>query len=264
MPDFPFDPHATDYSNINAYALAQLANLAYQDEQAIEDQAKAWGFGSCRFFDEDETQVFIAARPDAIVVALRGTSNINNWLTDFNIHLTGGPLGKVHDGFLVALNLVWFDLLQAILDAQHASTSQPSLWFTGHSLGGALATLAVAKMIERALPVDGLYTCGCPRCGDDTFATTFDAKFERAFRFVYNRDLVTRLPPRIPFGYRHVGTVKHIDANCQITGELQGWAEFLRTVEVTMAVLETRNLSEIEDHQMRNYLRCLGQNAGSA
>lgn len=262
MSDFQFDPHAADYSSINAYALAQLANLAYSQQPVIEQQTKDWGFNSCEFFDVDETQVFIAANADAIVVAFRGTSNINNWLTDVNIHLTGGPLGKVHEGFLAALNLVWLDLLQAIQDAQHASGSGPSLWFTGHSLGGALATLGVAKMIERAWPVDGLYTCGCPRCGDDTFATTFNAKFDRAFRFVYNQDLVTRLPPRVPFGYRHVGTVKHIDQNCQITGELEGWARFLRTVEVTMQDLDKQNLSDIEDHQMKNYLRCLGQNAG--
>lgn len=282
MPDFAFDPHATTYSSVNACALARLANLAYGTEADIKSQTKDWGFDTFEFFNVDETQAFLAANADAIVVGFRGTSNINNWMTDLTIHLTGGPLGRVHEGFLAALNLVWLGLLQAILDTQRSSVSvsasasgahqsssspsgparAPSLWFTGHSLGGALATLAVAKLIERAQPVDGLYTCGCPRCGDGAFAANFNSLFTQGFRFVYNEDIVTRIPPRIPFGYRHVGTVKHIDTNCQITGELEGWANFLRTVEITMAALETQNLSEIEDHQMKNYLHCLEQNAG--
>lgn len=272
MPDFPFDPHATAYSAVNAYALAQLANLAYAKKPDIKRQTKDWGFDSCDVLNENDTQVFVAASADVIVVAFRGTSDINNWITDLSIHLTGGPLGRVHEGFLAALNVVWLELLQAILDAQHSVTpangggngagESPSLWFTGHSLGGALATLAVAKMVERAQAVDGLYTCGCPRCGDATFASNFNAGFDRAYRFIYNQDIVTRLPPRIPFGYRHVGTVEYIDAHCQITGELAGWAAFLRTVEVTMAELQQKDLNAIEDHEISNYLKCLGQNAG--
>jgi len=262
MPDFPFDPHATGYSAVNAYALAQFADLAYGQEPDIKGQTKDWGFDSCEVINDHDTQVFIAARPDAIVVAFRGTSDINNWITDINIHLTGGPLGQVHEGFMAALNVVWLELLQTILDAQKALNLGPSLWFTGHSLGGALSTLAVAKMIERAQPVDGLYTCGCPRCGDATFASNFNSNFDRAFRFIYNQDIVTRLPPRVPFGYRHVGTVEYIDSQCQITGKLAGWAAFLRTVEVTFENLQDRDLNAIEDHQITNYLKCLGQNAG--
>jgi triacylglycerol lipase len=271
MRNLQFDAHAAAYSAVNAYALAQLANLAYAKKLDIKRQTKDWGFDSCDVLNENDTQVFIAASSDAIVVAFRGTSDINNWITDVNIHLTGGPLGRVHEGFLAALNVVWLELLQAILDAQPSASPASgasngpgpsrSLWFTGHSLGGALATLAVAKMIERAQPVDGLYTCGCPRWGDATFASNFNSDFDRAYRFIYNQDIVTRLPPRIPFGYRHVGTVEFIDAQCQISGELSGWAAFLRTVEVTMAELQQKDLNAIEDHQITNYLKCLGQNA---
>ena len=41
----------------------------------------------------------------------------------------------------------------------------PSVWYTGHSLGGALASLATAQMRRQEVPVDGLYTFGQPRTG---------------------------------------------------------------------------------------------------
>lgn len=56
-----------------------------------------------------------------------------------------------------------------------------SVWFTGHSLGAALATLA-ADLFE---PARGVCTLGSPRVGDVAFATLFDARFrQRSARYV--------------------------------------------------------------------------------
>jgi triacylglycerol lipase len=153
---------------------------------------------------------------------------------------------------------LWLDLLPAILDQQSAARS---LWFTGHSLGAALATLAVARSLERGLPVNGLYDYGSPRCGDRDFAIAFNAKFDQAYRFVYSHEVVTRVPLRL-FGYRHVGDVKYIDSNCQITGELGGWAAYLREVDYSMDELRQLNVPGIADHDIANYVRCLGGQPG--
>jgi triacylglycerol lipase len=66
-------------------------------------------------------------------------------LTDVNVVLIQGPFdGRVHAGFYLALESVWKDLLKALRESQ---THAQSLWFTGHSLGGALASLAVARLL---------------------------------------------------------------------------------------------------------------------
>jgi len=44
---------------------------------------------------------------------------------------------------------------------------------TGHSLGGAIATLAVAELISKGIQVDNLYTFGSPRVGDSNFISWF-------------------------------------------------------------------------------------------
>jgi len=261
MPNFPFDPVATTYSPANAYALAKMSQLSYGPSADIMAGCATFGFNHFQFFGEEipEPAAFLAASDTAIVACFRGTADFQDIVSDIRIHLTGGPLaGKVHDGFLHDLSGFWLELLQAILDQQSAARS---LWFTGHSLGAALATLAAARTLERGLLINGLYDYGSPRCGDGTFATAFDAKFDQAYRFVYCQDVVTRAPPRL-FGYRHVGEVKYIDRNCQITGALGGWAEFLREVDYTMEELRQKQLSAIGDHNIANYIRCLGSQPG--
>ena len=60
------------------------------------------------------------------------------------------------------------------------------MWLCGHSLGGALVTLAAARLLREGLSPHGLYTYGHPRVGDRTgFVRKFNQHFRAwAFRFV--------------------------------------------------------------------------------
>src|SRR5262249_40918815 len=159
--------------------------------------------------------------------------------------------------FAVGLNAVWLDVLQPLQDLQYGRAKPRSVWFTGHSLGAALATLAVAKLVERAEPVDGLYTFGSPRCGDETFASGFNAHFRRAYRVVNRNDLVTRAPPR-PL-YHHVGTAKYIDESGMLRDEQDGWDAFVRRVKYDLEDLRQRNLRAVKDHGIDEYIAALGK-----
>lgn len=66
-----------------------------------------------------------------------------------------------------------------------------SLWLTGHSLGGAMATLAAAWLAERKIPFSGAYTFGQPRVGDDNFQVAFDTKLKDFSSF---KTTMTSLP----------------------------------------------------------------------
>ena len=111
--------------------------------------------------------------------------------------------GKVHKGFLEALDSIW-DILSTHLGKKYSPSKK--LWFTGHSMGGALATLALAKLMfnqdsdRPPYNIGGLYTVGQPKVGDNLFSDKFSEQVEgRAFRLVQGRDPVSMAP----LGYKH-------------------------------------------------------------
>ena len=69
--------------------------------------------------------------------------------------------GRVHQGF----RDVFMEISGQLDELVRVATPDQKLWLTGHSLGGALATLAAAHL--EGARVQGLYTYGCPRVGDD-------------------------------------------------------------------------------------------------
>ena len=122
-------------------------------------------------------------------------TDIDIWLTDWQ------QGGKVHRGFKEALEEVWPDLLPYVRKLHKKGCK---IWITGHSLGGALATL-FASRYESA---QGVYTFGSPRVGNKVFKKNFEVKI---YRIVNNEDIVPQVP--LPIRYVHVGELKFIDSD---------------------------------------------------
>jgi hypothetical protein len=177
------------------------------------------------FFSSASTQCFVASNKTFVIVAFRGTevrrqSNVNfrNIVADIVTDIKWHPVdseqgGNVHRGFKDALDEIWDrptstpygESLKTCLGRVRKTADQTlrPLWFTGHSLGAALATLAA----DRYGSVQGLYTFGSPRVGDSTFQADFHVN---TYRFVNNNDIVTQLPSIGLF--QHVGQLKYIDS----------------------------------------------------
>jgi hypothetical protein len=83
------------------------------------------------------------------------------------------------------------------------------VFFTGHSLGAALATLLATVKAPSAL-----YTFGSPLVGDSDFVDAL--KNVRNFRYVDCCDIVTRIPPEA-LGYQHVGKPYYIARDRSVT-----------------------------------------------
>lgn len=97
-----------------------------------------------------------------------------------------------------------------VIDRAWASWQRP-FFVTGHSLGGALATLASYRLMKMGVNVRGLYTYGSPRVGNQAFTHDFRMlAFNKGLkakaspqksgegglnRFVHRLDLVARVPP---------------------------------------------------------------------
>ncbi len=90
------------------------------------------------------------AHDNQIIVAFRGSVNIQNWVTNIDFIQTNYknvPGALVHEGFYAAYAAVSSQVIAAVRKL-HASHPTASLLFTGHSLGGALATFASVDVKE--------------------------------------------------------------------------------------------------------------------
>ena len=271
MPAFPFDSDTTDWSPHNALALATACDLAYnQDQIGVRPQVQAT-FGTVAYVPfnsknnqanplKEDTQAFLAADKSKIILAFRGTENIRDWMTDFDIlpvnfnHLfPGAPdIGHVHAGFGLALSSVWPAIVAGLRDLQ-TEFPQARLWITGHSLGGGLGVLASAALLfdnHTRTPVSGLYTFGQPRVGLHDFVNAMDGLFKaRHYRFVNDQDIVTRIPPRLN-GYHQQGRLVFFDGKGHIGNRASWWDDFLRETKVTLELVRQLK-GPVEDHSIR-------------
>ncbi|KAK1995838.1 lipase [Colletotrichum falcatum] len=150
-------------------------------------------------------QGFVALDParQNIVIAIRGSSNVRNWITNLNFGLEACDLVedcKVHSGFADAWNEVKGEILDAVKAAKAANPSY-AIVGTGHSLGGAVVTIAAAYLRLDGYPID-IYTYGSPRVGNEAFTNFVTIQPGAEYRVTHVDDPVPRLPPAL-FGYRH-------------------------------------------------------------
>lgn len=164
-----------------------------------------------------DIQGFLAIDPVAnqIVLSLRGSSSIQNFVTDvlftqLPCDLTAGCLA--HAGFYTAWNEISVPILTAVGSAA-ALHPNYDIVVTGHSLGGAVATLAAAYLRAGGHSAD-LYTYGSPRVGNLAFASYVTNQAGAEYRVTHADDPVPRLPP-ILFGYRHTSPEYWIDPDDQ-------------------------------------------------
>ncbi|CEO95719.1 Fungal lipase-like domain-containing protein [Plasmodiophora brassicae] len=139
-----------------------------------------------------------------VVVAYRGTTDgwegVMNLYTDgnakFHLHPSGASL---HQGFANAFAVTFQAYGLCLVELLNKHADVDDVVFTGHSLGGALATLAAFEfdiVARRARVQPHLYTFGCPKVGDLEFARLFGNTLVAgyAFRSVNELDLVPKVP----------------------------------------------------------------------
>ncbi|XP_073388688.1 triacylglycerol lipase OBL1 [Physcomitrium patens] len=93
------------------------------------------------------------------------------------------------------------------------------LFITGHSLGGALASLYATMLhytgqTEIASKIGAVYTFGQPRVGDQDFVNYANSKLKgKFFRVVYCNDVVPRVPfDDIVMAYKHIGDCNYFNS----------------------------------------------------
>lgn len=118
----------------------------------------------------------------------------------------------VHLGFATAYATVASNVLSTI--DRLLKTKSRIVCLTGHSLGGALATLCSVDVVTRLGHTGGV-TCttfGSPKVGGLAFTRVYNHLVPATFRFSTTSDIVTRTPVNTLFdSFVHVGTCVMLD-----------------------------------------------------
>jgi triacylglycerol lipase len=196
----PLGPDQSEFQN--ALFLAHASNAAYErtrlEDYKHYDQIR---FDTAETFEgPNDTQGFVGATPEAIVLAFRGTEPDRwaDWCTDLSSSHQLWLGCQVHAGFKAAHDGVAQTYLNLI---KKMRTANQAIYVTGHSLGGALATLA-GKVLATCGEEGQDYkprlviTFGAPKHGDERFTSTYGLKL---LRFVHNEDIIPHVPPIAPF-----------------------------------------------------------------
>ena len=253
-----FDPNAKGFNRANARALAYLSKLVYEDESTVVDQGGELGF-HVDFYQVDETEAALFTRHDLSysVLAFRGTSSLEDAITDADFLLDKGRFcGRVHSGFKEALEDIWRPdraPLKLIADYERVIAKPVRLFVTGHSLGAGLATLACADLVSTGI-FPTLYTFGSPRVGNARFAKALSrALAGRWYRVENNNDTVTRIPPLF-MGYRHGGERVYISSAGRVVLTPTFWFVLFDRIKGRIKDLGKIGTDGAKDHFIDGYL----------
>lgn len=157
---------------------------------------------------------FIGKNKDGIIVAFRGTvsSSALDWIQNAGLLLRKASIslnhdgktqslvtlpGRIHSGFFAALRSILSPLKKEILNM--LSYPEEKIYFTGHSKGGALASIAaMIFQLDESLPnVTAVYTYASAKPGDSEFRNSYN-KMINQISFESYLDIIPFLPPSTP------------------------------------------------------------------
>jgi triacylglycerol lipase len=238
-----------------ALLMAELSMIAYNDEAEALRGARAIGFTEAVLLAEDGSEAYRFRNEHDVVVACRGTQP-NEWNdieADANaVMALVGSFGYVHTGFNREVDDLW-PLLERLL----RNEARP-VWFCGHSLGAAMATICAFRCRTSALtnnPME-LHTFGSPRVGCKRYVKHAEMSH---FRWVHNNDIVTRVPPMF-MGYRHCGKEVYLNRNGKIR-KLTGMMRSIDRCRGMLRGLMTLKLDFLSDHSIHQYAQHLASAA---
>lgn len=237
-----------------ALKCARLSQQVYQDFASIRFAACAPDVKVTLIESKDigdtrtDTQVAVLYEPteDTVFVVFRGTEKGLDWINNVQFRQQVYPYGddsstdvRFHRGFMEA----YLAVRDRVLDVVRQYPKSP-ITVTGHSLGGALATIGALDLQfnitkKTGQPLD-VYTFGAPRVGNSALVNSFRQRVPNSYRFVYGWDVVTRVP-RSWQGFAHVPEE-------QLLGNLWTWQIVSRRVK---------------DHQISLYVAALEEKTKS-
>ena len=231
---------------------AKLSSIAYNNITEVKSQAKKLGFTTIKFYEKDGAQAYRFMNKTDLVIACRGTqpTEFNDLKADLRaLPVMAETVGRVHIGFKTEVDDIWPMIEQ---DINHKTNVTKTLWFCGHSLGAAMATIMASRAkynVELNDPVE-LYTFGSPRVGWRKYVNSLDVVHHR---WKNNNDIVTTVPLAI-MGFTHHGTEHYINAYGQVRNPT-GWQMFKDRLRGMWMGIKKGKIDNFGDHSMVEYIK---------
>jgi len=201
----------TAFDETEAIKFVHLSGAAYCTSSSIS----AWsckqcnsvpGFTPLKVFNIGKNlQGFYGRLSDGTnLISFRGTDDVEDWITNLDILKVAPypeyPSAHVHQGFYDA----YLKFQDGILGALKESGGSDPVIVTGHSLGGAMATICAFDLqFYQKKTVKAVWTFGEPRGGDSGFSGVYGNTIATHWRVVHHRDIVPHVPLQAQ-GFYHV------------------------------------------------------------
>jgi len=233
---------------------AKLASISYNNIKDVKKQAKSLGFTTIEFYEKDGAQAYRFMNKDDLVIACRGTqpTEFNDLKADLKAFpVMAETVSRVHRGFKDEVDELWPMIEE---DINRKANVTKTLWFCGHSLGAAMATIMASRCkhnIELNDPVE-LFTYGSPRVGWKGYCNDVNVVHHR---WRNNNDIVTTVPLAI-MGYKHHGTQHYINAYGNVRNPT-GWQLFKDKWRGIWMGIKAGKIDSFSDHSMKEYIHHL-------
>lgn len=220
--------------------------------------------------DNNDCEFYICFdKSDNLMVIFRGTESYRDILSDLNAsrskftipNLNHSDYPYVHSGFLRQFNSI-MNKLNSIINTYITNKgyfNKKHITFSGHSLGGALATLAALYYHYKYKYYNIYVNCvsfGSPRVGGSLFCRLFNNSIHKSYRFVNKNDIVTMIPTR--WRFKHVDGLKWFnDKEVKDHMENRFWDSFTSTFINWFGNTVSDSSSFIDDHSCNLYIEKL-------
>jgi len=196
--------------NINNYKINEIEKELLISLSESSPNGKVFKFYNVNSTDI-QVGITISELNKRISVIFRGTESWKDWYHDLlfykneiydNIFIHSGFHRQLH--YENTYEHIKYDILWLLKE-----NPEYNIYITGHSLGGALATLFGYEISKEISNDINIVSFGSPRIGDYNFKNDFNnIKNLKHYRITNNNDIATAIPM---INFYHVGTNIHID-----------------------------------------------------
>ncbi len=242
---------------------AYIADATYKTKTEIEKVLAAQGYTLKQYKQlESYSIAYVIASNDKTrqqIIAVRGTSNVENVIVDAAITLVPDPLTgiDIHQGFLLSARDIYQQILPEINPDYTIST-------IGHSLGGAAALILAMMLDAQGYSIAEVITFGQPKVTNISGSQKFSQLNIR--RLVTAKDIVPLMPPLDPVDlmnlsiFWHQGTEIVLFENNQYA-VLNGTNSMLRATDF---LNDSPGEQHLNNHFMTTYISHLKSKLNSA
>jgi triacylglycerol lipase len=230
---------------------AQISQIAYLNKAKATKQAKKIGFTTVEYYDVKGAQSYRFMNKRDLVIACRGTepTQYADIKADANaLPVIAETVSRVHKGFKDQVDELWPAIRE---DLTRTQNQNKDVWFTGHSLGAAMATIMASRcMFFDLVPnPEELYTYGSPRVGWTGYVNSLGITHHR---WKNNNDIVTTVPLAI-MGFKHHGTMHYLNSYGNVRRPT-GWQMIKDRLRGMWTGIKQGQVDNFSDHLIHNYI----------